>query len=36
MAFREFPLWLSGNEPDHEDAGSILDLTLWVKDMVLP
>ena len=30
------PLWLSRNEPDHEDVGLISGLDQWVKDLVLP
>ena len=34
---REFPSWLSGNEPAsiREDAGSISGLAQWVKGTVL-
>ena len=34
---RELPSWLSRKEPTsiHEDVGSVLGLTLWVKDLVL-
>ena len=35
----EFSLWLSrlrNRHSAHEDAGSIPDLTQWVKDLVLP
>ena len=33
--FRKFPLWLSGNESHHEEAGSIPGLAQWVEDLVL-
>ena len=34
---REFPLWLSRNEPaTHEDTGLIPGLDQWVKDLALP
>ena len=31
---KEFPMWLSGNEPDsvHEDSGLIPGVSQWVKD----
>ena len=34
MLTQEFPSWCSGNKPTssiHEDMGSILALTQWVK-----
>ena len=35
--FLEFPLWLSGHEPDsiHEVAGSILGPTQWINHLAL-
>ena len=35
--FQEFPLWLSGNEPNiREDVGLIPGLAQWVKILAMP